>query len=120
MQAADVALVVLFQLNVLPACAAIEVPAHSQALRVAVRYEPLSVAIDTVSKGGAETGRQAGSTRRLHAAEEESPGSSKARSAHRHVRKLFVDRWRSVRVVLSLAAVDGDSLAAPLPALVNP
>ena len=59
MQAVDVALVVLFQLNVLPACAAIEVPAHSQALRVAVRYEPLSVAIDTVSKGGAETGRQA-------------------------------------------------------------
>lgn len=58
MQAVDVALVVLFQLNVLPACAAIEVPAHSQALRVAVRYEPLSVAIDTVSKGGAETGRQ--------------------------------------------------------------
>ena len=58
MQAADVALVVLFQLNVLPACAAIEVPAHSQALRVAVRYEPLSVAIDTVSKGGAETVRQ--------------------------------------------------------------
>jgi hypothetical protein len=118
-QAADVALVVLFQLNVLPACAAIEVPAHSQALRVAVRYEPLSVAIDTVSKGGAETGRQAARDGCMHA-EEESPGSSKARSAHRHVRKLFVDRWRSVRVVLSLAAVDGDSLAAPLPALVNP